>query len=169
LKHQVNAMISSPLEDVMAIWIAALLIGMVCGLRAFTGIAAVSWAARYHRLDLEDTHLAFLGYMASPYLFSALALFEFVSDQLPSTPSRKVPQQFIPRVLLGCLSGAAIGSSNQQLFVGLVAAFFGAILGTFGGAWLRSSLAALFGKDMPAAFLEDAVAIGIATATVVNL
>lgn len=35
----------------------------------------------------------------------------------------------------------------------------GAVLGTMGGAAARGALAAKFGKDRPAALLEDAVAI----------
>jgi uncharacterized membrane protein len=153
----------------MAIWFAALLIGVVCGLRAFTGIAAVSWAARIHRVELQETHLAFLGYVATPFIFSALAIFEFVSDQLPSTPSRTVAKQFVPRILLGCLAGAATGVASQQILVGFIAGIVGSVLGTLGGSKARSALAMLFGRDMPAAFLEDAIAIGLAVTVIANL
>jgi len=34
--------------------------------------------------------------------------------------------------------------------------------GTFGGAKTRGLLAKMFGRDLPAALLEDAVAVGIA-------
>ena len=36
----------------------------------------------------------------------------------------------------------------------------GAVIGTLGGAAARGRLAAAFGSDRPAAFIEDAVAIG---------
>jgi uncharacterized membrane protein len=42
---------------------------------------------------------------------------------------------------------------------GLVAGVIGAVIGTFGGAALRARLAAGFGRDRPAALIEDAVAI----------
>jgi uncharacterized membrane protein len=43
---------------------------------------------------------------------------------------------------------------------GAVAGIVGAVIGTFGGIALRRRLAAKFGSDPPAAFLEDALAIG---------
>ena len=88
--------------------ILALLIGMVAGLRAMTAPAAVSWATRRGWLQLGPTGLAFLGYAATPWIFTVLALAELVTDQLPTTPSRTVPIQFGTRILMGALSGAAI-------------------------------------------------------------
>jgi uncharacterized membrane protein len=43
---------------------------------------------------------------------------------------------------------------------GLLAGMVGAIIGTLGGHALRLRLAALFKKDPPAGFVEDAIAIG---------
>ena len=34
------------------------------------------------------------------------------------------------------------------------------VIGTLGGAAIRTRLAQAFGKDIPAAFLEDAIAVG---------
>ena len=138
----------------------ALLIGIAAGLRAMTAPAAVSWAARLGWLNLAPTSLAFLGYAFTPWIFTALALGELVTDQLPTTPSRKVPVQFGTRILSGGLSGAAIGGANGQLVVGLLGGVIGAVIGTLGGAAVRGRLAASFGQDRPAALIEDAVAIG---------
>ncbi len=88
-----------------------------------------------------------------------LALAELVADQLPSTPSRKVPPQFITRLLTGGLSGGAIGASGGSIAGGIVAGLIGAVIGTYGGAAARAKLATLFGSDRPAALIEDAVAI----------
>jgi uncharacterized membrane protein len=137
----------------------ALLIGGVAGLRALTAPAAVSWAAQIGWLHLGDTHLAFLGYRWTPWMLTALALVELVTDQLPSTPSRTVPMQFGARILTGALSGAAIGASSGLLIVGGIAGIIGAVLGTLGGRAARAGLADAFGKDMPAALIEDTVAI----------
>jgi len=137
----------------------ALLIGIIAGLRAFMAPTAVSWAAKLGLLALTGTHLAFLGYAWTPYIFSAFAAFELVTDQLPSTPSRKVAPQFAARIIMGSLAGAAIGAGLGSLWVGLVCGAIGAVVGTLGGATVRGKLAAAFGKDLPAALIEDAVAI----------
>ncbi|ORE85784.1 DUF4126 family protein, partial [Aurantimonas sp. 22II-16-19i] len=85
------------------------LIGIVAGLRAMTAPAAVSWAAYLGWLPLGDSWLAFLGYQWTPWIFTVLAVAELVTDQLPSTQSRKVPMQFGTRLLTGAVSGGAIG------------------------------------------------------------
>jgi uncharacterized membrane protein len=84
---------------------------------------------------------------------------ELITDQLPSTPSRKVPMQFAARLIMGGLAGATIGVTGVSLIGGLIAGVVGAAIGTFGGAAARGKLAAAFGKDTPAALIEDAVAI----------
>jgi uncharacterized membrane protein len=147
----------------------ALLIGIVAGLRAFTAPAAISWAAHLGWLHLDGSWLAFLGYRFTPWIFSALALFELVGDQLPTTPSRKTPPQFVTRLVMGGLSGAAIGASAGALIVGLAAGVVGAVIGTLGGAALRARLAAMFGSDRPAALIEDVIAVGGAALIVLAL
>ena len=153
----------------MFILVLAFLIGVVAGLRAMTAPAAVSWAAHLGLLPLQGTPLAWLGYAFTPYIFTVLALGELINDKLPKTPSRKVPPQFIARVISGSLVGAAIGAAGQSLILGLVAGAVGAVAGTLGGAALRSKLAGLFGKDLPAALLEDAIAIILSIVVVTRL
>jgi uncharacterized membrane protein len=138
----------------------ALLIGIVAGLRAMTAPAAVSWAAFLGWLNLEGTWLAFLGYVATPWILTLLALAELVTDQLPSTPSRTVPVQFGARIASGALSGAAVGVAGGVLVGGLIAGIVGAVIGTLGGRAVRARLAAAFDRDRPAALIEDVVAIG---------
>ena len=144
----------------ITVLVLALVIGIVAGLRAMTAPAAVSWAARLGWLNLAPTSLAFLGYAFTPWIFTALALVELVTDQLPSTPSRTVPVQFGTRILSGGLSGGAIGAAQGQLVAGVVGGVIGAVIGTLGGRAARARLAASFGRDLPAALIEDAVAIG---------
>jgi uncharacterized membrane protein len=153
----------------MTLYLLALLIGFVSGLRALTAPAAISWAAHLGWLQLSGTWLAFLGYAWTPWIFTVLALFELVTDQLPSTPSRTVPLQFGARIVLGGLSGAAIGRSGGSLIVGAVFAIVGAVIGTLGGRTIRGKLATVFGRDRPAAIIEDVVAIGIAIVIVLTL
>jgi len=137
----------------------ALLIGVVAGLRAMTAPAAIAWAAYLGWLNLSGSWLSFMGTIWAVGIFTILAVVELVTDQLPSTPSRKVPQQFGARLVMGALTGAAIGTPYGGWIVGLIAGIVGAAIGTYGGAAVRAKLAASFGKDPPAAFIEDAVAI----------
>lgn len=142
------------------VFVLGLLIGIIAGLRSLTGLAAVSWAARLGRLDLATTPLAFLGYAFTPWILTVVALGELVVDKLPTTPSRKVPMGFAARIVTGALSGAAIGAASGALLVGAIAGIIGAVIGTLGGHAFRARLAAAFGRDRPAALIEDAVAIG---------
>jgi uncharacterized membrane protein len=141
------------------LFLLALLIGVVAGLRTMTAPAAVSWAAHLGALHLGGTWLAFLGNAVAPWILTALALGELVTDQLP-TPSRKVPVQFGARILSGALCGAAVGTAAGSWLIGLLVGAAGAVCGTLAGAEGRSRLAAAFGRDRPAAFIEDVVAIG---------
>jgi uncharacterized membrane protein len=146
----------------MTIYLLALSIGFVAGLRAITAPAMVSWAAFLGWLDLSGTFLSFLDNAWARWILTLLALLELVTDQLPSTPSRTVPVQFGTRLVMGALSGAAVGTDQGLMIPGLLAGIIGAIIGTFGGRALRSQLARAFGSDRPAALIEDAVAIGAA-------
>jgi uncharacterized membrane protein len=144
----------------MGVYLAALLIGVVAGLRTFTAPAAVSWGAHLGRLPLQGSWLAFFGAAATPYIFTVLAVIELIADQLPGTPSRKSPGGFGARLVSGGVSGAAIGIAGGAWLGGLLAGVVGAIIGTLGGYSMRMRLAAVFGRDRTAAIIEDVVAIG---------
>lgn len=148
------------------VFVAALLIGVVAGLRAMTAPAAVSWAAHLGWIDLSSSWLAFLGYTWTPWVLTLLALSEFVTDQLPSTPSRKVPVQFGARIATGALCGLALGTAGGAPIVGLVSGVVGSVMGTLGGAAARARLATAFGRDLPAALVEDAGAVALALVAV---
>ena len=143
----------------MAIYLLALLIGIVAGLRALTAPAVVSWAAYLGRLPLHGTWLAFLGFAATPYILTVLAIVELIADKRPTTPSRKSPPGFGARLVTGAVCGAAIGVVGSAWLGGLVAGVFGAVIGTFGGYAARMRLARVFDRDFPAAIIEDLVAI----------
>ncbi|MBD1918373.1 MULTISPECIES: hypothetical protein [Cyanophyceae] len=102
------------------VYLLALLISIIAGLRTMTAIAAISWAAYLGYLNLTGSWLALLGYRFTPWILSALALGEFVTDQLLFTLSRKVPVQFGDRILSGAISGAAIAIVGGVLVVGLL-------------------------------------------------
>ena len=151
------------------VYVFALLLGMIAGLRTVTAPAAVSWAAWSGVLDLDGTWLQFLGSPATPWVLTLLAFGELINDKLAWTPSRKVPVQFAARVFSGLLSGAAIGAGGGSLLAGAVAGGIGAVIGTFGGAAVRSKLADAFGRDRPAAVVEDLLAVGSAALIVAAL
>ena len=145
----------------MSLYLLALLIGVVAGLRAMTAPAAVSWAAHLGWLPLQHTPIAFLGATVTPYILTVLAIGELITDQLPKTPSRKVPMQFGARIVTGGLCGTALGASGGTWIAGLVAGVIGAIAGTLGGYEFRTRLMATSGgRGLPIALLEDAIAIG---------
>jgi uncharacterized membrane protein len=146
----------------MFIFINAFLVGTASGLRALIGLAVVSWAARFGILNLDHTWLAFLGYAFTPYILTLTLIGELVNDKLPKTPSRLIPPQFITRIVTSALCGLAIGLSGNGMIIGLVGGIIGALPGTLRGAKSRSLLARTFGRELPAALLEDAVVLGIA-------
>jgi uncharacterized membrane protein len=153
----------------MFILINAFLLGTASGLRAIMGLAVVSWAARLGYVHLEHTWLAFLGFAFTPYILSLLAIGEIVNDKLPKTASRLVPPQFITRIVTGTFCGVALGLSTGHLVAGLLAGAVGSVAGTLGGAKARAFGAKLFGRDLPAALVEDAVAVGIAVSAIALL
>lgn len=143
----------------MHLIILAFAIGVVAGLRASIPLAAVSWAARLGWLPLAGTPLAFLAAPACSYITSAFVLFELVGDKLPNTPSRKQLGGFASRVVVGGFAGAALGMSLGSLWLGIVPGMIGAVAGTLGGHACRAKLAAAFRRDLPAALIEDVIAI----------
>ena len=76
--------------------IPALLVGVIAGLRAMIAPAAVSWAAFFGFLGLEESWLAFLGYRFTPWILTLLALIELVTDQLPSRRAARCPSSSPP-------------------------------------------------------------------------
>ncbi|AYV45760.1 DUF4126 domain-containing protein [Caulobacter flavus] len=144
----------------MTLYVLALLIGVIAGLRAMTAPAAVAWGAHLGWIPLAGTPLAWLGGNIAIWILTALAAVELITDQLPMTPSRKVPPQFGARIVAGGFSGAAIGFAGGSWIVGAILGVVGAVIGALGGAELRSRLAKAFKRDTPAALVEDVIALG---------
>ena len=140
--------------------IAARLLGVVAGLRSMTAPAAVSWGARAGRLHLEGTPFGFFHSTVAFWILAIAAIGEILNDKAPWTPSRKAPPSFVFRVVSGAVSGAAAGASGGSMIGGLLAGGVGAVVGTLGGHRARAAMARAFGRDLPAALLEDAVAVG---------
>jgi len=145
----------------MTIYLISLLAGFLGGLRAFIPLALVSWLAYFEWIGTPDS---WLRYFANPWtvgILTILALVELVTDQLPSTPSRKAPVQFGARIISGAISGAAIGTTSGKIIAGIIAGIIGAVLGTFFGHFFRTALASKLGNDHPAALIEDALAFAL--------
>ncbi|MCW2651484.1 MAG: hypothetical protein QOE41_4196 [Mycobacterium sp.] len=139
----------------------ALLIGVVAGSRTLTAPAVMSWAAFLSWIDVGDKWSLWMAHPVTVAILSLLALVELVTDQLPKTPSRKTPPQFIARLISGGFAGAVLGSAWHYTWSSLGAGVVGAVLGTLVFFEARKRLvAANGGRDLPIALLEDAVAVG---------
>jgi uncharacterized membrane protein len=110
---------------------------------------------------VKDTPLAFAQSQNLSRLLSGMALAELVVDKLPMTPSRKITAAFAARLVSGGLAGAAIGIVTRRATLGALLGLAGAVVGTEGGAAFRSWLASLFERDLPAAVIEDLIALAL--------
>jgi uncharacterized membrane protein len=142
------------LEDAMSLF-SSLVLGFTAGLRSMSAPAAASWATRHN--DWSGTPLAFLNRKQTPVVLTALAIGELVADKLPFIPDRTSPPALLARVFTGALSGAAC-DPESPIPAGLLGAA-AAVAGTFAGSALRGRLASSFGRDLPAAFTEDALVL----------
>ena len=138
----------------------ALLIGVVAGLRSLTAPAVVAWAGFLGWINLHSTWASWVANIITVIILTVLAVGELVTDKLPKTPARTAVPSFTARIIMGGFSGAVIGAAWHYTFSSLGAGIIGAVLGTLGGYHARKALvAAIGGRDLPIALLEDAVAI----------
>ena len=143
-------------------YVLVLLLGILTGLRAMTPIAVLCWFAYLPGHIPTEAPLMLTGwrnfasYLVSPIVFSLAALGEFVGDKLPKTPSRTSPVGLAGRILFGVFVGVLIAPrvGGHHYLKGITGGI-GAVLGTYGGWWLRTRLAAKVGRDWPIANLED--------------
>ncbi len=152
-----------------ALYALALLAGIVAGSRTLTAPAAVGWAAHLGFIDLDGSWLAFMGDKWTVTVLTLLAFVEMIADQMPSTPSRKVPLQFGARIVSGGFSGATLGASGGSWIAGVVAGVIGAVIGAYGGAELRARMDKAIGRDPTAGLIEDVGVIVLALAIVFAL
>ena len=139
----------------------ALLIGVIAGLRALTAPAVVAWGAFLGWIDVEGKWSQWVAHPITVVVLTIFLVVELVTDQLPKTPSRKTPPQFVSRIIMGAFAGAVIGSAFFHTFSALGGGIIGAVLGTLGGAEARQRLtAANGGRDRPVAIGEDVIAVG---------
>jgi uncharacterized membrane protein len=127
---------------------AAFLFGIVAGLRLFTA---------------EAVFFGLRGHGWPRIIFPIVALGEYIADATPWIPARTQ----IPSMILRILSGAFMGYLAARQ-AGAIAGGIGALIGTFGGYSLRIGAIARIGA-IPAAVIEDLVAIGLAFAAITLL
>lgn len=160
------------MSQVLLLLLLALLIGVVAGLRALTPPAVVAWGAALGWLPVEGTWAQWVGHPITVTVLTILLVVELVTDQLPSTPSRKTPPQFIARLVTAAFAGAVVGAGFHHTFSSLGAGIIGAVLGTLGGYEARKRLvAATGGHDLPVALGEDLIAVlgGFAVVALVSV
>jgi uncharacterized membrane protein len=140
----------------------ALAIGVIAGLRSLTAPAVVCWAAHLGWINLQGSHLVFMGSTVSVVTFTLLATAELVNDKLPATPNRTTSFPLGARIVTGAICGMALSiAGGQGIPPGLVAGIVGALVGTFGGYQVRHQIVTqLKVKDFGVALVEDLIAIG---------
>ena len=124
----------------------------------------VAWAAVLGWINLDGTWAQWLGHPITVAVLTVLAVGELVTDQLPKTPSRLVPMQFVTRLVTGGFSGAVLATGAVLIpGVGRLGARCGhdrCRAGHAGRSQARKRLvAANGGRDLPVALTEDAVAV----------
>src|SRR4030095_6310173 len=90
------------------VFVLALGIGIVAGLRSLTAPAVVAWGAHLGWLNLQGSPLAFMGSTVAVAIFSVLAIGELIADKLPGMQKRTAPVPLLARFLTGGLCGASL-------------------------------------------------------------
>ena len=146
------------------VFVLALGIGIVAGLRSMLAPAAVAWAVRMGWLNLHGSPFAFMESSIALAGFSIAALGELVADLLPFVPRRTTLAPLIARMVSGGFCGACLcASAKQSVAIGAVCGAVGAVIGAFAGYEIRKRLVTNFNiKDLFVALSEDAVALGLA-------
>jgi len=146
------------------LFLLAIGIGIVAGLRSLTAPAIVSWGTHLGWINLHNSPLSFMGSPIAVGIFTLLAILELVADKLPKTPARTAPVGLIARVITGGLYGACLYAAGAASpLPGAVFGIIGALIGTFGGYHLRRALVTKLNvKDIVIAVPEDIIAIVLA-------
>lgn len=148
---------------------AALLLGIVAGMRSMMPLAAVSLAL--WRLPILRHTSAPASWLAHPVVASVLvlaALGELVGDKLPMTPNRTALAPFVGRLITGALSGAAAAQiGNITGWAGAVCGVIGAGTSTLGMFHARRAFGrATWIRDPFVGAMEDVLALGVSVIAV---
>ena len=146
------------------VFVFALGIGIVAGLRSLTAPAVVAWGAHLNWLNLHGSPLAFMGSTTAVAILSVLAIGELIADKLPIIPKRTAPAPLLGRIVTGGLCGACLcAAAGQSLVAGALLGGIGGVVGAFLGYNIRRRLVNdLHINDLVVAVCEDVVAVGLA-------
>jgi uncharacterized membrane protein len=146
------------------VFLLAVGIGFVAGLRSLLAPAVVAWVAHFDLLNLYGSPLGFMGSRAAVAIFSIFAIGELVADKLPKTPKRTAFAPLLARIVMGALSGACVfAAAGRSLFTGALLGGTGGVIGAFAGYEIRRRFVNnLHIKDLFVAICEDLVAIALA-------
>ncbi|MGZ5543992.1 MAG: DUF4126 family protein [Limisphaerales bacterium] len=145
------------------VFVLAIGIGIVAGLRSLTAPAVVAWATHFEWLNLHDSALGFMSSTAVVAIFSLLAIGELVADKLPIIPKRTAPAPLLARIITGGLCGACLyAAAGKSLIAGALLGGTGGVIGAFAGYEVRRRLVNnLHIHDFVAALCEDLLAVGL--------
>jgi uncharacterized membrane protein len=146
------------------VFIFAIGIGIVAGLRSLLAPAVIAWAAHFDLLNLNGSPLAFMGSRTAVAIFSIFAIGELIADKLPKTPKRTAFAPLLARIVLGGLGGACLfAAAGKSLLAGALLGGIGGVIGAFAGYEMRRRIVNnLHIKDFLVAIFEDLVAIALA-------
>ena len=132
----------------------AFLLGIVAGLRVFTGAAV--WSV-------------ITGTGVWRILLPIAAVAEYLADASPKIPARTQVGSLIVRCLSGAFAGWIVASRlGYSIALPMILGVLGALAGTYGGYRVRIWLIARAGV-IAAAIIEDVVAIGLAVFVVTRV
>jgi uncharacterized membrane protein len=138
------------------------LLGISTGMRTMTATAVMCWFA-YLQLVPQKGWASWTGLLVTAIVFMVLAVGEYIGDLLPQTPKRTAPGPLVSRILFSGFAGAlAAHALLEPLAGGIILGVIGALVGAYGGMWLRMEGSKLLKRDMPVGLLESLLALVLA-------
>ena len=140
--------------------VRALLVGLATGCRSQSGLAAVVLT------PVGPSRIDRLLHKPGRFWGAAVPVIgEAIGDKSPKAPARTEFPVILARLGFGAVAAAVLASrrgESQVLAAALGAA--GATASSYAGVQARAALAARAGSDLPGAFGEDALALGLGLA-----
>ena len=130
-----------------SVYVQALALGFVSGLRAMLGPALVA--------EIAPPNVRLV--------FRLLSAGELIADKLPQTPSRVDPGPLVGRIVSGAAAGYVVcRHAHQSIWLGAFLGAAAAIAGSYGGYYGRKALGEkLHAPDPVIAVVEDILAVGL--------